>query len=60
MTYRILLIDDDPRLHELLSEYLVGHGFSLEHAGDGPRGLADGAVAETKSLSASRSNSLNA
>ena len=39
MSYRLLLIDDDHRLHDLLLEYLSGHGYSLSHAPDGPRGL---------------------
>jgi DNA-binding response OmpR family regulator len=40
MSYRLLLIDDDHRLYDLLLEYLSGHGYSLSHAPDGPRGLA--------------------
>jgi len=37
---RILLIDDDPLVHELLGERLGGHGYALEHAGSGDEGLA--------------------
>ncbi len=37
---RVLLIDDDARLPELLSSYLEQNGVSLSHAADGPRGLA--------------------
>lgn len=36
---RALLIDDDHRLAELLSEYLGQHGVEVVHALDGPRGL---------------------
>jgi len=37
---RLLLIDDDARLGELLQGYLEPHGFALTHAHDGGRGLA--------------------
>ncbi len=37
---RILLIDDDVRLHELLTSYLEQNGFSVTGAHDGPRGIA--------------------
>ena len=37
---RLLLIDDDVRLAELLQGYLGPNGFDLEHASGGPRGLA--------------------
>lgn len=37
---QILLIDDDPRLPELLRTYLAEHGVTLHHAPDGPRGIA--------------------
>ena len=37
---RVLLIDDDARLPELLTSYLEQNGVSLSHAADGPRGLA--------------------
>jgi DNA-binding response OmpR family regulator len=37
---RVLLIDDDSRLPELLQSYLEQNGVSLSHAPDGPRGLA--------------------
>ncbi len=36
---RVLLIDDDARLFELLSSYLRQNGVDLEHALDGPKGL---------------------
>jgi DNA-binding response OmpR family regulator len=35
----ILLIDDDAALCELLTEYLVGEGFSVESAHTGPQGI---------------------
>jgi DNA-binding response OmpR family regulator len=38
---RVLLIDDDRRLHELLSAYLEQNGFTVRGAPDGPRGLAE-------------------
>jgi two-component system, OmpR family, response regulator len=37
---RVLLIDDDARLFELLASYLGQNGLSLAHAPDGPKGLA--------------------
>jgi DNA-binding response OmpR family regulator len=37
---RVLLIDDDKRLHELLSTYLEQNGFSIAGAPDGKRGLS--------------------
>jgi DNA-binding response OmpR family regulator len=40
MPLRLLCIDDDRRLHELLSEYLAQNGVTLVSAPDGPRGLA--------------------
>ncbi len=40
MPQRVLLIDDDARLVELLSAYLGQNGVHLTAAGDGPRGLA--------------------
>lgn len=40
MTLRALLIDDDHRLAELLSEYLGQHGVQVVHAVDGRTGLA--------------------
>lgn len=40
MSTRVLLIDDDARLFELLERYLTPHGVSLTHALDGGRGLA--------------------
>ena len=36
---RVLLIDDDQRLHELLAAYLGDNGVHVGHATDGPRGL---------------------
>ncbi len=40
MTLRALLIDDDARLSELLASYLGPHGFVVDHAPSGARGLA--------------------
>ena len=40
MSSRVLLIDDDARLPELLSSYLAQNGVTLAHAPDGARGLA--------------------
>lgn len=40
MATRVLLIDDDARLHALLAEYLAPHGVEVGHAPDGGRGLA--------------------
>jgi DNA-binding response OmpR family regulator len=40
MTSRVLIIDDDLRLHELLASYLKQHGFDVARALDGPSGLA--------------------
>lgn len=40
MSSRVLLIDDDERLPELLSSYLEQNGVTLAHAPDGARGLA--------------------
>ena len=37
---RVLLVDDDAELTELLSEYLRGDGFDVETAADGPTGVA--------------------
>ncbi|MCK6549513.1 response regulator transcription factor [Myxococcota bacterium] len=37
---RILVVDDDERLRELLAEYLGGRGFEVATAEDGERGLA--------------------
>ena len=39
MTFRVLLIDDDARLFELLQSYLGGNGVHLTNAPDGLRGL---------------------
>jgi DNA-binding response OmpR family regulator len=40
MAHRVLLIDDDARLFELLGQYLAQNEVTLAHAADGPRGLA--------------------
>ncbi|MCP3098708.1 response regulator transcription factor [Myxococcus sp. K15C18031901] len=40
MSTRVLLIDDDTRLYELLAQYLGQNGISVTHAADGGRGLA--------------------
>ena len=40
MALRVLCIDDDHRLFELLAAYLGENGVSLEHAADGRSGLA--------------------
>lgn len=40
MTPRILLIDDDDRLAEMLHSYLTKHGMSMEHRGDAEAGIA--------------------
>src|SRR5438034_10886496 len=40
MAIRILLIDDDVRLHELLASYLDQNGFAVTVASDGRKGLA--------------------
>jgi two-component system, OmpR family, phosphate regulon response regulator OmpR len=40
MAPRVLLIDDDLRLAEMLIEYLRGRGYSVEHRGEGGSGLA--------------------
>jgi DNA-binding response OmpR family regulator len=40
MSTRILLIDDDSRLHELLTSFLEPFGFFVASAPDGGRGLA--------------------
>ncbi len=37
---RLLLIDDDRKLYELLASYLGQSGFAVEWAADGPAGLA--------------------
>lgn len=38
---RVLIIDDDSRLFELLSGYLTENGVESTHASDGPRGLGE-------------------
>ncbi len=40
MTSRVLLIDDDARLYELLASYLAQNGFAVEGARDGAKGIA--------------------
>src|SRR5579871_5311695 len=40
MTSRVLVIDDDLRLHDLLASYLKQHGFDVARALDGMSGLA--------------------
>ena len=40
MAIRLLLIDDDTRLHELLASYLDQNGFTVTIASDGKKGLA--------------------
>src|SRR5688500_7192332 len=39
MTLRVLIVDDDARLFELLSSYLEPNGVRSVHAADGKRGL---------------------
>lgn len=39
MTTRVLLIDDDARLHELLQRYLTPHEVVVDHADNGNTGL---------------------
>ncbi len=41
MDNRILLVDDDQELCELLTEYLSGEGFSVRYVNDGETALAD-------------------
>jgi DNA-binding response OmpR family regulator len=40
MSFRVLLIDDDRRLFDLLQTYLRQYSVDLSHAADGPSGLA--------------------
>ena len=40
MSGRVLIIDDDERLAAMLSGYLAGRGYTVEHRGDGAGGLA--------------------
>lgn len=40
MALRVLCIDDDDRLYQLLASYLGPNGVTLTHASDGPKGLA--------------------
>jgi two-component system, OmpR family, phosphate regulon response regulator OmpR len=39
-TARLLLIDDDERLAEMVSTYLASRGYTVEHRADGAAGLA--------------------
>lgn len=40
MSQHLLMIEDDTRLAQMVSEYLGQSGFALSHAGDGESGLA--------------------
>lgn len=40
MTHRLLLVEDDPRLAEMLKSYLGDAGFTVTHAGDGRTAIA--------------------
>jgi DNA-binding response OmpR family regulator len=40
MSARLLVVDDDPRHHELMSSYLKQHGYEVARALDGPAALA--------------------
>jgi DNA-binding response OmpR family regulator len=40
VSLRVLCIDDDDRLYQLLASYLGPNGVTLAHASDGPKGLA--------------------
>jgi two-component system alkaline phosphatase synthesis response regulator PhoP len=40
MAKKILLIDDEPKIVEICSDYLKAAGFDIISAGDGPQGLA--------------------
>lgn len=40
MAQRILIVDDDERLGEMLMQYLRGRGFEVEHRADATTGLA--------------------
>jgi DNA-binding response OmpR family regulator len=46
MSHRVLLVDDDPKLHELLASYLAQNGFVVTGAADGRAGLAALELAE--------------
>ena len=37
---RVLVVDDDPRIRELLAEYLASRGLEVETAPDGTQALA--------------------
>src|SRR5690606_23279917 len=41
---RVLLVDDDERLAEMLGSYLRARGFAVEHRADGASGLAAAAA----------------
>ena len=47
MSNRLLLIEDDTRLAEMVQDYLGGAGFRVERAADAARGLALAAVSYT-------------
>ena len=49
MLHRILIIDDDIELCELLTDYLAGEGFAVETAQEGAQGIAR-ALAEEHAL----------
>jgi two-component system OmpR family response regulator len=34
---KVLIVDDDPGIRDVISEFLVRHGFQVETAGDGPQ-----------------------
>lgn len=40
MTLRVLVVDDEPAIRELLAEYLRGRGFEVSMAADGERATA--------------------
>jgi two-component system OmpR family response regulator len=40
LSLRVLCVDDDTRLYELLASYLAQNGVTLVHAADGTKGLA--------------------
>jgi DNA-binding response OmpR family regulator len=50
MSTRVLLIDDDARLAEMLGAYLRSRGYDLEVCGDGESGLATQAKADYQAV----------
>ena len=40
MTHKLLMIEDDARLADMVAQYLQQNGFAVSHAGDGLSGLA--------------------